>query len=107
MMNHHLKSVLLIIAVIGVNVFIALLLLQSFPGKNVLGGIKNSLQAGSITGAAVVGSETAVPKIGCQGRACSVACHSNNDCDDAIPATEDICRNPGTEFSLCVNKPTR
>jgi len=35
----------------------------------------------------------------------SIACYENSDCDDKIERTEDICRNPGTEFSLCVNKP--
>lgn len=35
----------------------------------------------------------------------SVACMSNKDCDDRITATQDICRNPGTINSLCVNKP--
>ncbi len=32
-------------------------------------------------------------------------CESNDDCDDGIVGTEDICRNPGTEYSLCVNLP--
>lgn len=35
----------------------------------------------------------------------SVACYENRDCDDKIEGTEDICRNPGTKYSLCVNKP--
>ncbi len=34
----------------------------------------------------------------------TVACSDNSDCDDRISATEDICRNPGTINSLCVNK---
>ena len=33
-----------------------------------------------------------------------VACFEDADCNDNIAATEDICRNPGTEYSLCVNK---
>ncbi len=33
-----------------------------------------------------------------------IVCHEDIDCDDGIEETEDICRNPGTEFSLCVNK---
>lgn len=33
-----------------------------------------------------------------------IACYEDSDCDDKIEETEDICRNPGTEFSLCVNK---
>ena len=34
-----------------------------------------------------------------------VACYDDSDCDDGIAATEDICKNPGTIGSLCVNKP--
>ena len=34
----------------------------------------------------------------------SVACENNKDCNDWISVTEDICRNPGTINSLCVNK---
>lgn len=37
----------------------------------------------------------------------TVACVSSKDCDDRITATEDICRNPGTINSLCVNKPIK
>ncbi len=33
-----------------------------------------------------------------------IACYDDKDCDDGIAATEDICRNPGSEFSLCVNR---
>ena len=43
---------------------------------------------GSITGSTVVGN---------------IACFENSDCNDRIEATEDICRNPDTEYSLCVN----
>ena len=35
----------------------------------------------------------------------SITCYEHSDCDDRIAETEDICRNPGTEYSLCVNKP--
>ncbi len=34
-----------------------------------------------------------------------IACYQDQDCDDKIAETQDICRNPGTEYSLCVNKP--
>ena len=37
----------------------------------------------------------------------TVACKDNSDCNDWISATQDICRNPGTISSLCVNKPIR
>lgn len=44
---------------------------------------------GSITGSSVVDQ---------------VACYEDTDCDDRISATKDICRNPGTVYSLCINK---
>lgn len=34
-----------------------------------------------------------------------VACYADQDCDDKMANTEDICKNPGTEYSLCVNRP--
>ena len=37
----------------------------------------------------------------------TVACRDSSDCDDRITATKDICRNPGTINSLCVNKPIK
>ena len=35
----------------------------------------------------------------------SVACFDNSDCNDQISTTEDICKNQGTEYALCINKP--
>jgi hypothetical protein len=32
-----------------------------------------------------------------------VSCTSDADCDDRIVGTEDVCRNPGTRYSICVN----
>ena len=37
----------------------------------------------------------------------TIACYNNDDCNDQISATEDICKNPGTIGSLCVNRPIR
>jgi hypothetical protein len=34
-----------------------------------------------------------------------VSCFENSDCNDHISETEDICKNPGSEYSLCVNRP--
>lgn len=34
----------------------------------------------------------------------TIACHEDKDCDDRLSSTEDICKNPGTEFSLCLNR---
>ncbi|MBI2112648.1 hypothetical protein HYT52_03890 [Candidatus Woesearchaeota archaeon] len=36
----------------------------------------------------------------------TIACYEHKDCNDNIQATEDICKNPGTLNSLCINKPT-
>ncbi|MEW5896217.1 MAG: hypothetical protein AB1668_00860 [Nanoarchaeota archaeon] len=33
-----------------------------------------------------------------------IACYENGDCNDKTDSTEDVCKNPGTEYSLCVNK---
>ncbi len=40
----------------------------------------------------------------CQDYSCVIACYDDQDCDDRMAATEDTCKNPGTEFSLCVNQ---
>jgi len=34
----------------------------------------------------------------------SIACYEDNDCNDRIDCTEDLCRNPGSVNSICVNK---
>jgi len=34
----------------------------------------------------------------------SIACYENADCDDGIDCTGDLCRNPGTEQSICINQ---
>lgn len=54
-------------------------------------GILVALGGSGVTGAAVAG----------------IACYEHADCDDSIPATADVCLNPGTEDSLCVNRPRR
>jgi len=35
----------------------------------------------------------------------SVVCYEDLDCNDKLERTVDICRNPGTEYSICINKP--
>ncbi|MBT3814002.1 hypothetical protein HOE37_05490 [Candidatus Woesearchaeota archaeon] len=34
-----------------------------------------------------------------------VSCYDKDDCNDHNEATEDSCKNPATEYSLCINKP--
>lgn len=33
-----------------------------------------------------------------------ITCYDDDDCNDRIPNTLDICRNPGTDYALCVNR---
>ena len=35
----------------------------------------------------------------------SVSCFEDQDCNDHNEETIDFCKNPSTEYSLCVNKP--
>ncbi|MBT6774581.1 hypothetical protein HOA91_04375 [Candidatus Woesearchaeota archaeon] len=35
----------------------------------------------------------------------SVSCFEDKDCNDHNEETTDFCKNPSTEYSLCVNKP--
>ncbi len=35
------------------------------------------------------------------------ACYNDEDCNDRSPNTLDTCKNPGTEYSLCVNRPLK
>jgi len=34
----------------------------------------------------------------------NIACDEDGDCNDKIEETEDICKNPGTKDSFCVNR---
>ena len=34
----------------------------------------------------------------------TIACYNHANCNDKLSQTEDICKNPGTEFSICINK---
>ena len=36
-----------------------------------------------------------------------ISCNNNIDCNDRSISTTDLCRNPGTEYSLCVNLPIK
>lgn len=71
-MHHKIKSVLMILLLVGIMVILSL-----FIGS------------GGITGSTVVNT---------------IACYQHSDCDDRLEKTEDLCRNPGTKYSLCVNK---
>ncbi len=62
-----------------------------------------SLSAG-LTGASVVND---TGNALCSGRSCVISCYNDLDCDDRVDATSDICRNPGTRYSLCVSQVIR
>lgn len=106
-MNHTTKTIFTVTVLLSVTLFLGVVL---------SGGSFGSItQSASITGAAIgadcEGEECLAQVTGCgddrSGYACRVACYSDQDCDDTISQTEDICRNPGTENSVCVNKPKK
>ena len=35
----------------------------------------------------------------------TIACHEDQDCNDNIAETEDVCKNPSSTYCLCVNRP--
>lgn len=95
-MDHRLYPWLFIGMLIGMTALISLIAAGN-------GGFlfSNPSFPASLTGASVAnGSVTAL----CTGRSCVISCYNDLDCDDRMDATSDICRNPGTRYSLCVNK---
>ena len=92
-MHHRLQSTLLIFLFLGSSIAIGVLLQGGFP---------SSAKGSFLTGAVVA---EGAPDPACKGRACTIACRENEDCDDKVTETADICRNPGTLNSLCVYLP--
>jgi hypothetical protein len=74
-MNQDFKTILLVVSLMTILVVVGVLM-----GK----------------GDGITGSAVAVGNI---------ACYDDSDCNDRIEATKDVCKNPGTDFSLCVNRP--
>ena len=107
-MHHNLKMTLVIVFLLSMTTYVGLVLTQTNIGDFMRGN--EGITGGSIA-ENCQGEECTQPVIGCgdvrSGYACRVACYSDEDCDDNIPQTEDICRNQGTENSLCVNRITR
>ncbi|HIH11952.1 TPA: hypothetical protein HA241_07215 [Candidatus Woesearchaeota archaeon] len=104
-MNHRTKGIVVGIAFIFVNVLLAFFIAQTVSEgmfwKSIVGG-------SSITGAVVVSANGTVSteEVGCvpgEGHSCRIVCRQDNDCDDGMSVTRDVCRNPGTVYSLCVN----
>lgn len=104
-MHHNLKTTLVIVFLLSVTTYLGLVLTNTSLG-DFMGGNEG------LTGGAIAencqGEDCIQPVIGCEdgrsGYACRIVCNSNEECDDNIPQTEDLCRNPGTENSLCVNR---
>jgi len=74
---HRIKSAIYILILVGIVVAIGLVI---------------SNKSGSLTGA-IIGP--------------TIACYDNADCNDRIDATKDLCLDPGTINSLCVNRPEK
>lgn len=104
-MNYPVKTIFTIVFLLSVTTYLGLVLTQT-QWSGLLSG-KEGLTGGT-TAENCVGEECVRPTIGCgndrSGHACRIACYADEDCDDNIPQTDDFCRNPGTENSLCVNK---
>ncbi|MEK6951291.1 MAG: hypothetical protein AABX13_06230 [Nanoarchaeota archaeon] len=107
-MDHKLQMTLVIVIFLSLTVVAGLLVAQT--AGFTLGNLLRPSLTPTITGAAVAtctGANCPVPLAVCAekiGRACRIACSEQEDCDDRISATTDLCKNPGTEFSLCVNR---
>lgn len=103
-MNHQLQVTLVIVILLGLTAITGLLVAQAI-------GLRfSTILTPTITGAAVAtcaGADCPAAATVCaekSGTACRVACYDDSDCDDRISATADVCKNPGTEFSICVNR---
>ncbi len=107
-MNHTVKTTLLLVFLFSATAYLGLVLTQANLG-DLLGGRESLTSA--IIAENCQGDDCPLPVIGCgeerSGYACQIACYADEDCDDDIPQTEDLCRNPGTEYSICINKPKK
>ena len=107
-MNYKVKTALVMVFLLSVTAYFGLILTQ-VQLKDIISG-NNGLTGGAVA-EPCQGEACPQPMPGCSedesGHACRVACYSDDDCDDTLPQTEDICRNPGTEYSVCVNRPLR
>lgn len=106
-MNHTTKTLFVVTFLLSMTLFLGVVLsggsFQDLTGSATL--------TGGVTAENCQGEECNVPVTGCgdgrRGYACRIACYSDQDCDDTIVQTNDICRNPGTEYSVCVQKPKK
>ncbi len=106
-MQHRLHVIIVIVVLLSFTIITGLLVAQAVGLR--FSRIDAFLNP-TITGAAVAacsGDNCPASLSVCAektGTACRIACYDDSDCDDRISATADVCKNPGTEFSLCVNK---
>ncbi len=106
-MNHTTKTIFTITFLLSMTLFLGIVL----SGKSFNAFAGSAGITGNVIAENCQGEECAISVIGCgsdhSGYACRIACYSAQDCDDTIAQTSDICRNPGTEYSVCINKPKR
>lgn len=106
-MHHRFYVTIVIVILLSLTAITGLLVAQAVGLRFSRIGI---IFTPTITGAAVAacrGDNCPLPLSVCAektGTACRIACYEHSDCDDRISATADVCKNPGTEFSICVNR---
>lgn len=107
-MNHTTKSIIALVFLLGVIGTLGIIIGQGNGGSLFFSNLGKAVGGDGLTGAVAgedcQGENCSVSNQSCKGYACSVACYTDKDCDDKTEATDDICRNPGTTYSLCVNR---
>lgn len=99
-MDHHWTAGFVLFSFIALSLALGVIIFSG--GKS-----SGSFFSPGLTGAVVAepAAESTAGEASCTGRACTIACYSDQDCSDHIAATQDLCRNAGTSESLCVNVP--
>lgn len=108
-MNYSTKSILTIVFLFAAFGIIGIIISVGNGGSSFFGKTGKIVGASGVTGAVFAdtnctGNNCQKTNETCQGYACKIACYQDKDCDDRIEQTDDICRNPGTTYSLCVNR---
>ena len=116
-MNHKIEMVLLVFFLMGSIALVGIIIGQANGQSEFFSNLRqNIVTSGTITGGTVADTQdcsgencppltsAARPCAGNQGYACRIVCSVDEDCDDKILQTIDRCKNPGTEYSVCINK---
>ncbi len=103
-MHHTARTILVIVSLVSLTGILGLLV--SYDSGFLWNSLRGSAQltGGAVAAAAEEPDCSSGSCTPCRGFGCTIACSSDEDCNDRNPATEDICRNPGTTSSLCVNR---